>query len=819
MFDWKFYLFLYPELNNFGINTKEQAYNHWLTIGRYENKICEHIDRNFFNWRNYLISNKNLIKSGIIDKRGAILHWYNYGKRNGYTFNKTEKSHKFSKNIEINKLKYNDSTQILNNEKPNIIEKNYVSKQVKKKLESMSSPQTTSSKIKYNYKINTINKNFEINIQNYSKEKPKVQLVEPVKKNINNVNFISKDELNKILKNIKPATNITSKNNNVIQNKTKSLSFDNINVIESIEIPNKIFNYEKCIVSPKVAIYYKNITFKYLLFILDYYKNNNNITILLDNINNDIICLSKLFNINIHKFVSFSSTIINNINFIGTFDKNIFLDKDFFTQDRYNSIYFNTNITINFNELYNILYPIKLYNNLQQNEIINIIPKESTYILIDTNTNLELSNINFNNDIIYNKTCLTNLQEEQEIFNIFDNIYVLNLERRQDRFNNTVYRLNNANIYTFEQFYSIDGNTPELKILYNYYSSKPYNIFEHNINRKAISSSGSLAILYSMKNMIKDAIKNNYKSILVLQDDIFIIKDFTNIFKQTLNNIPKKWKLLYLGGNDRYIRQHLNTNDINNGYYNAIGNTDGAFGIGISNIIFQELLDQINNFDMPFDSGPLKYIQKKYNNECYVIYPNLIIADVSESDCRGPRNQINFSKKILWNLDNYECVYSNNLNNPSLCIIIYDNNHTFNINSLEQTNYKDFFNKYEIIILTSNIDKNIIIDKIRIYKIEKDVCIRDIITNIVKISYSKYFSIQMYNNIIKTHIDNFCKIKYKYDLYIDSNNYSIIGSVCNKYTYLHNPSINITEKLELNTQNINTYYNNLSNSIDNEKVI
>ena len=52
MFNWKFYLFLYPELQNkYNIKTEEQAYKHWINFGRHDGKICYHIDYKFFKWK------------------------------------------------------------------------------------------------------------------------------------------------------------------------------------------------------------------------------------------------------------------------------------------------------------------------------------------------------------------------------------------------------------------------------------------------------------------------------------------------------------------------------------------------------------------------------------------------------------------------------------------------------------------------------------------------------------------------------------------------------------------------------------------------
>ena len=54
MFDWKFYLFLYPELIKKGINNKYKAYNHWIKYGQNENRIAFHEDRDIFYWKTYL---------------------------------------------------------------------------------------------------------------------------------------------------------------------------------------------------------------------------------------------------------------------------------------------------------------------------------------------------------------------------------------------------------------------------------------------------------------------------------------------------------------------------------------------------------------------------------------------------------------------------------------------------------------------------------------------------------------------------------------------------------------------------------------------
>ena len=57
---------------------------------------------------------------------------------------------------------------------------------------------------------------------------------------------------------------------------------------------------------------------------------------------------------------------------------------------------------------------------------------------------------------------------------------------------------------------------------------------------------------------------------------------------------------------------------------------------------------------MPFDSGPLWKVQKKYHEHCYVMYKNIVIADLRSSDLRDSRDMKEFSQLFRWELHNYE---------------------------------------------------------------------------------------------------------------------------------------------------------------------
>jgi hypothetical protein len=244
----------------------------------------------------------------------------------------------------------------------------------------------------------------------------------------------------------------------------------------------------------------------------------------------------------------------------------------------------------------------------------------------------------------------------------FDKIYILNLERRNDRWVKIKERLSKCGINNYIRYLAVDGKLKYFQDKYNNYLKLPFNEYDIKFKRKAIPSSGSYAILMSMYSLFTDAYKKKYNRILVLQDDIIMHKNFQYEFETKMQNIPNNWKLLYLGGNQREWN-NIKTNK----YYYIPNKTDGAFAVAYDKSIFKPMLKEIKLMKAPFDSGTLQTIQEKYNKDCYVLYPNLIIADLRDSDCRKGRNMIEWGKKLKWNLTDFD------LNNSQVSTKLVDN--------------------------------------------------------------------------------------------------------------------------------------------------
>ena len=126
----------------------------------------------------------------------------------------------------------------------------------------------------------------------------------------------------------------------------------------------------------------------------------------------------------------------------------------------------------------------------------------------------------------------------------FSKIYCINLDSRPDRYAECLVEFEKNNMIV-ERVSAIDGG----------------KIFSEGMNYNA----GNHGLLLTHIKIIEDAIRNNYKSILILEDDVTFINDSNEKFNRVISSLPNNWDLLYLGGNNQF----------NQGSFKLItGNTD-----------------------------------------------------------------------------------------------------------------------------------------------------------------------------------------------------------------------------------------------------
>lgn len=232
----------------------------------------------------------------------------------------------------------------------------------------------------------------------------------------------------------------------------------------------------------------------------------------------------------------------------------------------------------------------------------------------------------------YGKDVMKEKEMYSPINQYFDRVYVINLDERKDRMGNIDELLSKHNIL-YKRITAFNGRAEKARVPRQFHNQ----LAEYGYNQ-------------SMKLVMTDAQLNNYERILVFDDDVIFYQTFNINFMNAIKNIPSKWKLLYLGAS-QHDWDGIEYDDTKF-YYNCV-KTDGSFALGVHRSLYKEIIDCIDKNKLPFDGTALRFIQGKYNEDCIVLKPNLVIADVTESDIRGKRDMHEMATKFKWNLNSY----------------------------------------------------------------------------------------------------------------------------------------------------------------------
>lgn len=227
---------------------------------------------------------------------------------------------------------------------------------------------------------------------------------------------------------------------------------------------------------------------------------------------------------------------------------------------------------------------------------------------------------------------MNNYQDSHVLNKHFDQIYIINLIKRNDKLNLIKFKLNRLNI--------------------------KYKIFEAVYN-----PNGMIGLLMSYHKLLSDAVLNNYSNILILEDDCTFMKKFNT----SINNVNfEQSDVIYLGCN-QIIFDPEQIRNINSNLPYEISKNDwcktfGTFSIGMNKNFYTKLLTELNIMTNPIDVQ-IQNLIIKYNFKSIVIYPYLTIPDVSTSDIIGPRSQTDYASSRKFNIDDFNYISVNSINN------------------------------------------------------------------------------------------------------------------------------------------------------------
>ena len=197
----------------------------------------------------------------------------------------------------------------------------------------------------------------------------------------------------------------------------------------------------------------------------------------------------------------------------------------------------------------------------------------------------------------------------------FEKIYCVNLEKRPDRWVkcDEIFKKHNIQV---ERFGAIDG---------------------YSIENTTTLLPGEFGLIKTHIEILKIAKENNYKNILIFEDDVELCDDFSDKFNEYYNQIPKEWDFLYFGGN------HLGSiNQISQNIF-RLSYTFTTHAFAINNNLYDELMLLLKSASKQVDVIYAE-LHSKYNS--YTIKPTMAWQRSDYSDIQGGIMNYDFLKDI-----------------------------------------------------------------------------------------------------------------------------------------------------------------------------
>jgi GR25 family glycosyltransferase involved in LPS biosynthesis len=126
--------------------------------------------------------------------------------------------------------------------------------------------------------------------------------------------------------------------------------------------------------------------------------------------------------------------------------------------------------------------------------------------------------------------------------NNINKIYYINLDTRPDRYEHFLKQCSEHNIpyNKINRYRAIDGNT------YNF-SKSEYDMFKNVDYLGQEYMKRIMGNQLSHYNILKEMIKNDYKYIIILQDDVIFRRNIVNHLTKLINNVPVDAEIINIG--------------------------------------------------------------------------------------------------------------------------------------------------------------------------------------------------------------------------------------------------------------------------------
>ena len=195
----------------------------------------------------------------------------------------------------------------------------------------------------------------------------------------------------------------------------------------------------------------------------------------------------------------------------------------------------------------------------------------------------------------------------------FDKIFLINLEHRQDRLQQTIQQLNKIGLKNVTRFPAINAR-------------------RLGITKKTLDNPGLIGCFLSHYFILQQAVMAGWKRLLILEDDVNFVNGFNELLQYSLTQLPTDWQLVYLGYTERNghltYKEKLSDNiTIPNDPWGTQAYMVQGDGIRILYENLQEIKDHI-------DIQISRHISDKI--KVYEIFPSLCPQSGAESDISNP---------------------------------------------------------------------------------------------------------------------------------------------------------------------------------------
>jgi GR25 family glycosyltransferase involved in LPS biosynthesis len=187
---------------------------------------------------------------------------------------------------------------------------------------------------------------------------------------------------------------------------------------------------------------------------------------------------------------------------------------------------------------------------------------------------------------------------------LYDKIFVINLDRRADRMLEISKALDRIGVKNFERVSAVDGKA---------------------MNKKFPIAPGHVGCVLSHMKVLNLAKERGYKNYIVFEDDAEFHPDFVSLFDEKIKFVPENWDCVFFGGS------HVGGFDRLNEHVIKMHGSYTTHAMIINNSLYEKLTGVWG--DQSFRSEvDVAMARLHKDNNCYSFNPPLVFQKAGYSD-------------------------------------------------------------------------------------------------------------------------------------------------------------------------------------------